>query len=114
MFIAAALSMAAAWMTSAQDAPSDAPREFQVTAQKYEFSPRTIKVKRGDHVRLILTALDAEHGFKLQAFHVDQKLPKGQAVTVEFTADQAGSFPFRCSHFCGTRHSKMKGQLIVE
>jgi cytochrome c oxidase subunit 2 len=88
--------------------------EIRVTARQYEFSPNLINVKRGDHIRLIITALDRSHGFKLEAFHVDQKLPKGEPVTVAFTADQAGTFPFECSNFCGLGHQKMKGQLTVE
>ena len=114
IFFAATLFAAAACMTSAQNAKSEAQREIQLTAQKFEFSPQTIKVKRGDQVKLTVTAIDAQHGFKLEAFHLEQKLPTGQAVTIEFTADQAGSFPFQCSHFCGMGHSKMKGKLIVE
>jgi cytochrome c oxidase subunit 2 len=88
--------------------------EIRVTARKYEFSPNEITVKRGDHIRLVITALDRSHGFKLEAFRVDQKLSKGEPVTVEFTADQTGTFPFECSHFCGLGHQKMKGQLRVE
>jgi cytochrome c oxidase subunit 2 len=88
--------------------------EIRVTARKYEFSPNEITVKRGDHIRLIITAIDGSHGFKLGAFHVDQKLSKGEPVTVEFTADQIGTFPFECSHFCGLGHQKMKGHLTVE
>ena len=88
--------------------------EIRVTARKYEFSPNVIKAKRGDHIRLVITALDRNHGFKLESFHIDQELPKGEAITVEFTADQAGTFPFECSHFCGLGHQKMKGQLTVE
>ena len=85
-----------------------------MTAKKYEFSPNVVKVKKGDHVRLVITALDREHGIKIEAFKINQKLPKGEAVTVEFTADQAGTFPFKCSDFCGLGHGKMKGELIVE
>jgi cytochrome c oxidase subunit II len=88
--------------------------EIQVTARKYEFSPNVIKAKRGDHIRLVITALDRSHGFKLEAFHIDQKLAMGEAVTVEFTADQAGTFSFECSQFYGLGHQKMKGQLTVE
>jgi cytochrome c oxidase subunit 2 len=88
--------------------------EIKMTARKYEFTPSTIQAKKGDHIKLIITALDHEHGFKLDAFHIDQKLPKGEAVTVEFTADRAGTFPFECSHYCGLGHKKMKGQVIVE
>ena len=112
--IAVALFAATAFTAFAQDAPSKVDSEIKMTAKKYEFSPSTIKAKKGDHIKLIITSVDHDHGFKLAAFHIDQKLPKGEAVTVEFTADQAGTFPFECSKFCGLGHGKMKGELIVE
>ena len=88
--------------------------ETKVTAKKFEFVPSAIHVKKGDHVKLVITATDHDHGFKLEAFQVDQLLKKGEATTVEFTADRAGTFPFACSHFCGLGHKKMKGELVVE
>ena len=96
-------------------AQSTAPgTEIQITAEKYDFKPDTITVKKGDQVKLVITAMDRDHGFKIDAFHINQKLPKGQPVTVELTADQAGIFPFQCSQFCGLGHGKMKGTLVVE
>ena len=89
-------------------------REIAVTAKKYEFSPNLIRVKKGDHLRLVITALDHDHGFKLDAFGINQTLKTGVPVTVEFTADKVGTFPFRCSVFCGLGHGKMKGAVIVE
>jgi heme/copper-type cytochrome/quinol oxidase subunit 2 len=32
---------------------------------------------------------------------------------VEFTADEAGPFPFLCSEYCGDGHDDMKGMLVV-
>jgi cytochrome c oxidase subunit 2 len=109
-----AVALFAVTTYSAQNAQSGADSQINVTARKYEFSPDVIKAKRGDRIKLVITALDRDHGFKLEPFHIDQKLPKGEAVTVEFTADQAGTFQFECSHFCGLGHKKMKGQLTVE
>jgi cytochrome c oxidase subunit 2 len=91
-----------------------APGEIKVTAKKFAFQPAEIHAKKGDHVKLLITAVDHDHGFKLEAFHVDQLLKKGDTTTVEFTADQAGTFPFACSHVCGLGHHKMKGELVVE
>jgi cytochrome c oxidase subunit 2 len=91
-----------------------APSEIQLTAKKYEFSPSIVKVKRGDRVRLVVTALDRTHGLRVDAFQINRKLPKGEAVTVDFTADRAGTFPFQCSEFCGLGHKKMTGELVVE
>lgn len=97
-------------------APAASPevREIQMTAKKYEFNPNVITVKKGEQVKLIITALDRDHGFKLDAFGINQKLKKGAPTTIEFTADKTGTFPFQCSEFCGLGHRKMKGKLVVE
>ena len=109
------LAMAAASLAQAPASQStSAAHEIQMTAKRYEFSPSVITVKKGEPVRLVITALDRDHGFKLDAFGIDQLLKKGIPTTVEFTADKAGTFPFQCSHFCGFGHGRMKGKLTVE
>lgn len=87
---------------------------IQMTAKKYEFDPAEITVKQGQHVKLVITAIDRDHGFKLDAYNVDQRLKKGVATPVEFTADKTGTFPFECSVVCGLGHKRMKGKLVVE
>jgi len=106
------LSLAQDQAANAQAGPK--VHEIQVTAKKYEFSPDPIRVKKGEPVKLIITATDHDHGFQLDAFHIKQKLKKGQPTTIEFTPDKAGTFPFKCSVFCGFGHKGMKGQLVVE
>jgi cytochrome c oxidase subunit 2 len=91
-----------------------AENEIQVTAKKYEFQPDVINVKQGDHVKLVITAKDHDHGFKLKAYNINRHLKKGVPTTIEFTADQAGTIPFECSVFCGLGHPHMKGKLVVE
>ena len=88
--------------------------EIKVTAKRYEYDPNVITVKKGDHVRLLIAAVDHDHGFKLAAFDINRVIPKGQTTTIEFTASKAGTFPFQCSHFCGMGHGKMKGKLVVQ
>ena len=88
--------------------------EIKMTAKKYAFDPKVITVKQGDQVRLIITALDRDHGFKLEAYGINQKLVKGKPTTIEFSADKPGTFQFQCSEFCGFGHLRMKGKLIVE
>lgn len=87
---------------------------IQMSAKKYEFDPAEITVKQGQHVKLVITATDRDHGFKLDAYNVDQRLKKGVATPVEFTADKTGTFPFECSVVCGLGHKRMKGKLVVE
>jgi len=99
-----------------QEAASDSTQgnTIQMTARKYQFEPATVTVKQGTRVKLVITAVDHDHGFKLEAYGIDQKLPKGIATPVEFTADKVGTFSFNCSTFCGLGHSRMKGELVVE
>ena len=116
-------------------APSAASAEdvqvITVTAKKYEFAPSPIRVKQGRKVRLNITALDHAHGFKISpvpeggetgsepglVFSSPQdctKIEKGHMATVEFVAQKAGTYQFRCCVVCGFHHHSMKGELIVE
>jgi cytochrome c oxidase subunit II len=87
---------------------------IDVTASRFQFEPATISVAQGDSVRLRLHSADRSHAFAIKAFRVKTLIPKGgETVTVEFVADQAGTFAFTCSEYCGTGHSGMKGTLVV-
>lgn len=108
------LATATASTAQAQALGTGAPSvQIKMTAKKYEFDPSVINVKIGEDVKLVITALDHDHGFKLDAFKINQRLKKGTPTTVEFAPDKAGTFPFECSHFCGVGHGKMKGKLVV-
>lgn len=116
---------------------SQAPAQNQnaqvidVTAKKYKFTPSPIHVKKGTKVELRITATDHNHGFKINVYPEGAaangapglvftspqdcwKVPKGQVTTIEFVAQTAGSYPFKCCVFCGFGHMGMKGELIVD
>ena len=38
---------------------------------------------------------------------------RGQTVTIDFVATEAGEFPIICSEECGEGHAQMKGTLVV-
>jgi cytochrome c oxidase subunit II len=87
---------------------------IQMTARKYTFKPGVITVKQGDHVELLITAVDHDHGIAIPAFGVNRHLMKGLPTTVSFIASKTGTFSFHCSVFCGLGHRHMKGKLIVK
>jgi len=93
---------------------NDQVKIIKMTAKKWEFSPNPIKVKQGDKVRLEIESIDVAHSFALPDFNIDQRLEAGEKVVVEFLADKKGTFDFHCTIFCGTGHSNMNGQLIIE
>ena len=87
---------------------------FQVTASKYEFTPTEIQVDEGDTVVLELRSTDVEHGLEIKELKVKVEIPKtGETVRTEFVARKAGTYAFKCSEYCGSGHSRMRGKLIV-
>jgi cytochrome c oxidase subunit 2 len=105
---------AVAQAAEASGTPRRGVHEIQVTLRKYEFSPGSLHVRKGERVKLVMAAADHDHGFRLDDFNIDQTISKGTTVVVEFTADKAGTFQFRCSNVCGIGHRSMKGTLVVE
>lgn len=89
-------------------------KEFNVVLQLHRFAPEVIEVDRGDRVKLNLQSTDVDHGFYLDGHDVDVKVPGLLAIkSVEFVADRAGAFRFRCSTTCGPFHPFMIGKLVV-
>ena len=94
--------------------PESTIKEFDMIARQWAFDPETIIVNEGDTVILHITSVDVTHGFKLSAFGISEELREGETIDIEFVADQKGTFNFRCHISCGSGHSGMDGQLIVE
>lgn len=88
-------------------------KEFNMTAQKFQFTPSTITVNKGDQVVINTVSLDVTHGFSLPEYNIVETINPGSTTTIRFTADKAGQFTFSCSVYCGSGHSSMSGTLIV-
>ena len=97
-----------------QGASETEVREIRMTARKYRFDPQEFRVREGERVRLLITALDRKHGIQIKEFGIKTVLEKGKETVVEFVAERAGEYKFKCSVRCGWRHGSMKGKLIVE
>jgi heme/copper-type cytochrome/quinol oxidase subunit 2 len=100
-------------------------KDISMKVESWKFTPNTIEVNEGDIVRLHLTTAQDEvalyigHGFGIEKYNVNAFLIKGAEQTVEFVADKAGTFTFRCTSFCSSpeaaleNHFNMVGKLIV-
>ncbi|MCH7761311.1 cupredoxin domain-containing protein [candidate division TA06 bacterium] len=94
----------------------DGTRIIRIEAERFDFRPSQIRVRQGERVRLIFRSRDTTHGVAIAAYQIRKDIPprgKGETI-VEFTADKAGSFTYRCSHLCGAGHAMMRGTLVVE
>src|SRR5687768_5503530 len=75
-------------------------KTIDVTASLFRFEPATIMVAQGDTVRLRFRSADCSHAFALKAFDVKALIPKsGATITVEFVADQPGTFAFTFAEY---------------
>jgi len=87
------------------------------TVKRSHFKPDQVTAQRGDKVVLHLTNVettaDATHGFAIPRYNINASLDPGEAVTIEFTADQPGAFAFYCTEFCSALHLEMQGWRIV-
>lgn len=87
--------------------------EFKISAKQFEFNPKTIIVRKGQRVRLLITPEDKDHGFAIKELGIDEVLPAGKTTSIEFVATKSGHFKFFCSEYCGDGHANMTGELVV-
>jgi cytochrome c oxidase subunit II len=114
-----------------QEGSAPSAQVIEMTGDKYAFAPAEIHVKKGTRVLIKYHSVDKEHGIKLDAIpegakkgstpglrfegkNDTGKIVKGADGTIEFVAEQTGTYKFECSIFCGLGHGRMKGKVIVE
>ena len=86
---------------------------IQITAKRFEYSPKEITLKKGVPVVLEFTSLDRLHGFDCPGLKLRLDIRPGKVNTLRFTPDKAGTFLFHCDNFCGSGHEGMRGTIIV-
>jgi nitrous-oxide reductase len=91
--------------------------EIFMTAVRSHLTPEHVEIKKGDHViwhiTNIETAQDATHGFQLAGHNISLSMEPGETTTIEFDAQNEGTFPYYCTEFCSALHLEMMGYLMV-
>src|SRR5262245_4839112 len=88
-------------------------REFTVTARDFHFSPDRIEVGQDDLVKLTVQSADVAYSLTIREYRVSRRIPAGGSTTIEFRADQPGTFAFYSDMTSDPRHAQMRGQLVV-
>jgi cytochrome c oxidase subunit II len=102
-------------VTAAEVAPKAPPvQTVEILAQRFNFTPDEIKVKKGVPVDLELTTLDRLHGFDVPGLGLRAQIVPGETTHVKFMPDKAGRFLFHCDIFCGEGHEDMDAAIVVE
>ena len=67
---------------------------IEVTVSGRGFRPDRITTRKGEPIRISLTATDGERCFALDAFRVEKRVVAGRPSIVDLTPDRAGTFPY--------------------
>jgi cytochrome c oxidase subunit II len=101
---------------AASGAQDQAPtrREFTLTARNYSFSPSRVEVGQDDLLKLTIQSQDVAYGFTIEEYRLAKRVPAGGSTTIEFRVDRPGTFDFYSNLSNDSRHSQMRGQLVVK
>ncbi len=73
-----------------------------------------LHVPVGRPVKLTMTSEDVIHSFYVPAFRIKADVVPGRYTTVWFEPTKVGTFHLFCAEYCGTEHSRMIGEVIVQ
>ncbi len=68
--------------------------EYDIVAKGMKFTPAVINAKKGQRVRLHVTAEDRTYGFEIAEFHFKDTVYRGETKTVDIVPDKYGTFIF--------------------
>ncbi len=72
----------------------EADVEYTIVAKDMKFTPFVINAKKGQKVRLHVTAEDRTYGFEIAEFYLKDTVVRGETKTIDFTPDKYGTFIF--------------------
>jgi cytochrome c oxidase subunit 2 len=73
-----------------------------------------LHVPVGRDVKLIMTSQDVIHSFYIPAFRMKQDVLPGRYTVEWFRATKPGVYHLFCAEYCGTQHSGMVGDIVVQ
>jgi cytochrome c oxidase subunit 2 len=73
-----------------------------------------LHVPVGRDVKLIMTSQDVIHSFFIPAFRIKQDVLPGRYTVAWFRATKPGTYHLFCAEYCGTQHSGMVGDIVVQ
>lgn len=90
--------------------------EVYMTAFKWGFTPRVLRLQTNTPYDFKMMALDVTHGASINmgtgSFMI--RLPAGVVSQHQLTFTEPGEYLVYCSYYCGVGHDHMQAKLIVE
>jgi cytochrome c oxidase subunit 2 len=73
-----------------------------------------LHVPAGRAIQLTLISQDVFHSFSIPAFRIKREAIPGRYTTVWFEATKPGTYHLFCTQYCGSNHSRMSGEVVVQ
>jgi cytochrome c oxidase subunit 2 len=96
----------------AQDAAS--ARVITITMKKGDISPKQVRVKRNEPIKLAISTLDVQHGFEIPGLKISEPINPGKPAEIALDTSKKGTFKIECGIMCGAHHNDMRAELVVE
>src|SRR5437764_11609942 len=104
------------WFTSDSAAVTNvvAPSVIEVSAKRFEFTPKEIHLRAGEPVTIRLVSTDRAHGLMVKELGIELDAEEGRPDSVTIAPARAGTYAAICDHYCGSGHGGMRMTFIVE
>jgi cytochrome c oxidase subunit 2 len=106
----------------AMSRPPDDAMEFKVVGKQWMWKFQhptgqreidTLHIPVGRAIRFEMISQDVIHSMFVPAFRVKQDVLPGRYTTLWFEATEVGEYHLFCAEYCGTKHSMMRGKVVV-
>jgi cytochrome c oxidase subunit 2 len=106
----------------AMSRPPDDAMEFKVIGKQWMWKFQhptgqreidTLHIPVGQPIRFEMISQDVIHSMFVPAFRVKQDVLPGRYTTLWFEATEVGEYHLFCAEYCGTKHSMMRGKVVV-
>lgn len=113
------------WATSLNlqfQKPPDGAIEIHINAKQWMWKAShengarelgTLHVPVGQPVKLYMESQDVIHSFFVPAFRLKQDVVPGRTTITWFNTTEPGTYELLCAEYCGTGHSRMRGEVVV-
>ena len=103
-----------AFLLALLQAPAPAPRVVDISAKRFEFTPKEVHLRAGEPVTIRLTATDRAHGLLLKDLGIDLDAATDKPDSVTVTPKRPGTYDAICDHYCGMGHGGMRMTFVIE
>ena len=89
--------------------------DFLYSYEDTQFKSDSLVVPVGTPVKLMMTAEESQpiHSFYVPDFRVKKDIMANRYSQTWFESNHLGTYDFYCTEYCGEKHSKMNGHVVV-